>query len=196
MIRYTGHSYLNNNSFVIEAGGYIGNDVQVFNDRYKPGTYMVLEPVPKFFDMLVERFKDSPNVIVYNYGIDDSDGEFYVSDTSNDAATMFKNKNIAGGKVSKIMNVTKFMILNHVAVRTRDVDLLTMNCEGCEFSVLDLLLSTDYIRHFKNIQFQSHKLDGICYPVKRFCWYQELLTKTHKLTFQFKYIWENWTQIR
>lgn len=191
-IRYTTHSHLSQDSFVIEAGGHMGVDVQELNSRYHPGTYIVLEPVPKFYNALVDRFKTSTNVQVHRYGIDASDGEFYVNDKHNDGASIFK-KGQETGQVSRIMNATKFF--ENVSVRSRDVDLLTMNCEGCEYAVIDLLLSTNYIRHFKSIQFQPHKIDGICYPVKRFCWYQELLTKTHKLTFQFKFVWENWIMI-
>ncbi|XP_021369185.1 uncharacterized protein LOC110460544 [Mizuhopecten yessoensis] len=48
-VRWSSHHYLNKSSFVIEVGGYSGSDAEQFNSRYHPGTYIVLEPVAKFF---------------------------------------------------------------------------------------------------------------------------------------------------
>ncbi|XP_060081493.1 uncharacterized protein LOC132560820 [Ylistrum balloti] len=194
-IRWSTHSYLNRSSFLIEAGGHRGLDAEQFNSRYHPGTYVVLEPVLNFYKVLKNKFRDSPNMVIYNYGIDTVDGKFYVNEAKNDGSSIFlqhqnKTKN---GKAIKIMNVRSFF--EKFSVRSRDVDLITLNCEGCEFAVLDLLLSTDYIRHFRNIQFQPHMLPSICYPVKRYCWYQELLQKTHNITFQFFFLWESWSRM-
>lgn len=191
-LRYTSHSYLNNRSFVIEAGGHLGIDVNELNSRYHPGKYVVLEPVKTFYNILKDKFKDSPNVIFYNFGIDVRDGMFYVDEDENDAASIFVEGEHKGNGI-QIMNATNFF--EKISVRRHDVDLITLNCEGCEYAILDLLLSTDYIQHFKNIQFQPHRIEGICHPVRRYCWYQELLKKTHMLSFQFKFVWENWKQI-
>ncbi|OWF49232.1 uncharacterized protein LOC110452079 [Mizuhopecten yessoensis] len=191
-IRYTSHSYLDRNSFMIEAGGHRGNDTYEFNSRYHPGFYIVLEPVPVFYDILVKKFQQSPNIAVYNFGIDVKDGNFNISESSDNAVSIFMTDNQKGRRI-QIVNTTRFF--EKLSVRSREVDLITLNCEGCEYAVLDLLLSTDYIRHFRNIQFQSHRIPGICYPVRRFCWYQELLGKTHKLIFQFKFVWESWARI-
>ncbi|XP_060081491.1 uncharacterized protein LOC132560819 [Ylistrum balloti] len=195
-LRWESHSYLNNRSFVIEAGGFKGLDAKKFNARYHPGTYVVLEPVKEFYDVLVKKFRTSPNMLIYNFGIDATDGVFYVNGArSQGSSIFFKNQNnSSNNKAAKIVNVKSFF--EKMSVRSRDVDLITLNCEGCEYAVLDLLLSTDYIRHFRNIQFQSHRISRICFPIKRFCWYQELLQRTHYLTFQFKFLWENWHQIK
>ncbi|XP_033727894.1 uncharacterized protein LOC117317265 [Pecten maximus] len=193
-LRWSDHTYLDSGSFVIEAGGHKGLDASQFNSRYHPGTYIVLEPVAKFFHVLKNRFKSSPNVVIYNFGIDVADGVFYVNEEKNDGASLFVKDQKKKGtfKGAKIVSVSKFF--ETLSVKSNEVDLITLNCEGCEFAVLDLLLSTDYIRHFRNIQFQPHKHSRICYPVKRFCWYQELLQKTHSLKFQFKFIWESWSR--
>ncbi|XP_021369184.1 uncharacterized protein LOC110460542 isoform X2 [Mizuhopecten yessoensis] len=192
-VRWSSHTYINNKSFMIEAGGHNGVDVEQFNSRFHPGKYVVLEPVERFFNVLKTKFKGSPNVIVYKFGVDATDGIFYVNDAKDDGSSIFHKHESGKSKAAKIVNVTNFFEM--LSVRGRDVDLITLNCEGCEYAVLDLLLSTDYIRHFRNIQFQSHRISGICYPVKRFCWYQELLQKTHKIQFQFKFVWESWSRI-
>lgn len=191
-VRYTSHSYLNQESVVVEAGGHRGIDTGEFNSRFHPGNYFVLEPVPSFYNLLVEKFKTSKNVVLFNFGIDSSDGTFHIQESSNDAVSIFAPRNETGETI-QIIDTTKFF--EKISVRNRDVDLITMNCEGCEYAVLDRLLTTDYIRHFRNIQFQPHRIDRICFPVRRYCWYQELLRKTHKLSFQFKFVWESWTKL-
>ncbi|XP_069107955.1 uncharacterized protein [Argopecten irradians] len=191
-IRYTSHSYLTQQSVVIEAGGHRGIDTGEINSRFRPGYYYVLEPVPSFYNLLVQKFNESKNVVVFNFGIDSSDGTFHIQESSNDAVSIFAPRNETGEKIY-IVDTTKFF--EKISVRSRDVDLITMDCEGCEYAVLDRLLTTDYIRHFRNIQFQPHRIDRICFPLRRYCWYQELLRKTHKLSFQFKFLWENWKQL-
>ncbi|OWF50385.1 uncharacterized protein LOC110450446 [Mizuhopecten yessoensis] len=188
-IRYTSHAYLNSSSFMIEAGGHLGHDISEFNSRYHPGHYVVLEPVGNFFNVLREKFKDSPNIVLYNFGVDVNDGVFQAGQ-GNDGTSIYKKGK--DGFVLKIVAVSK--LFEKLKVAEKKVDLVTLNCEGCEYAFLDFLLSTDYIHQFRNIQYQSHRVPEICFPVKRFCWYQELLAKTHKLVFQHKFTWESWTQ--
>ncbi|XP_060081490.1 uncharacterized protein LOC132560818 [Ylistrum balloti] len=191
-IRWSSHSYLNKDSFVVEAGGHNGIDSEEFNSRYHPATYVVLEPVATFYEVLKKKFKSYPNMLIYNFGIDAVDGTFFVDEKNDGSSIFFNEQNATSVKqAAKIVNVKRFF--EKLSVRSRDVDLITMNCEGCEYAVLDLLLSTDLIYHFRNIQFQPHRIPRICFPVKRYCWYQELLRKTHKLSFQFKFVWESWT---
>ncbi|OWF46659.1 hypothetical protein KP79_PYT17682 [Mizuhopecten yessoensis] len=187
-VRYTSHTYLNNSSFVIEAGGYLGYDVSELNSRYHPSVYVVLEPVVKFFKTLQEKFKDSPNIVLYNFGVDVSDGVFFGS-KGTDGTSIYKE----GSSDVKLQIIAVPKLLEKLKVAEKKVDLVTLNCEGREYAFLDFLLSTDYIHQFRNIQYQAHRVPSVCHPVKRFCWYQELLAKTHNLIYQHKFWWESWT---
>lgn len=190
-IRYISHAYLNSNSFVIDAGGHLGVDINELKSRYHPGLYVVLEPVEKFYKIWVEIFESSPNIEIYKYGIDAADGTFYANNNDKDGTSIYRNTGTGDDRLEIVAVPTFF---EKLMVRHKIVDLITLNCEGCEYAVLDLLLSTDYIHYFRNIQYQSHRISGICHPVKRFCWYQELLPKTHQLTFQHKFWWESLAQ--
>ncbi|XP_069110257.1 uncharacterized protein [Argopecten irradians] len=189
-IRYRSHTYLNNHSFIIEAGGHRGVDVSELNERFHPGVYVVLEPVREFYEILKEKFKDSPNIVVYNFGVDVKSSTFLVNQ-GNDGISIYKKQK--GTVKLQVIAVSEFLQKLKIS-ESRKVDLLTLNCEGCEYAFLDYLISTDYIHLFRNIQFQSHRAPDICHPVKRYCWYQELLSKTHKIVFQHKFWWESWMQ--
>ena len=51
-------------------------------------------------------------------------------------------------------------------------------------------LNSNSIRNFKNIQVQFHQ--SIRYSNLRMKKIQEELKKTHKLTYQYPFVWENW----
>ncbi|XP_033755812.1 uncharacterized protein LOC117338561 [Pecten maximus] len=188
-IRYKSHSYLNSNSFMIEAGGHQGLDANEFNSRYHPGVYVILEPVAEFFEILKQKFKNSSNIVLYNFGVDVRNRTFLVN-RGDDATSIFSKHK--GNVKLQILAVSRFFEM--LRISEKKVDLITLNCEGCEYAILDYLLSTNNIHQFRNIQFQSHRVPAVCHPVKRFCWYQELLPKTHKLVFQHKFWWESWTE--
>jgi hypothetical protein len=70
---------------------------------------------------------------------------------------------------------------------------MTINCEGCEYDLLETLLSTDLIYQFRHIQFGTHPtLKNLRDPVRRYCQIQEWLRRSHKLTYQYKFQWETW----
>jgi hypothetical protein len=75
----------------------------------------------------------------------------------------------------------------------KELDLLTINCEGCEFEVLEELLKTNIILFIKNIQFASHtNLPRLKNSTERYCRIQMLLSRTHVISYQYKFIWESW----
>lgn len=70
---------------------------------------------------------------------------------------------------------------------------MKVNIEGGEYELLTRLIVTGYIKTIKQIQFQFHNIDpdseskmrGICTD----------LTLTHRPTFQYKFVWENWIRL-
>lgn len=193
LVRWGVHSYLDENSVVIEAGGHMGVDVHELNSRWHPGNYHVLEPIKKFYDSLKKRFEKDSNIKIYDYGIGSKDEIFYVDDT-NDATSVFKKSKSNKKEPLKIVAAKKF--LKEIGVPNSDVDLLTMNCEGCEYDLLDYLISSGDIQYVKNVQFQAHRIAGVCLPVTRYCIYQHLLKRTHQASFMHKFWWESWKRIK
>ena len=69
-------------------------------------------------------------------------------------------------------------------------DLLKLNIEGGEFSVLEALLDRDLVKKIGNIQVQFHG----CIPdaAARRDKIRERLAATHHLTYDAPFVWENW----
>ena len=72
-----------------------------------------------------------------------------------------------------------------------DVDLIKINIEGGEYEVLESLIADNKLSMFKNLQIQFH--DFIIENAKeRMSKIQQELAKTHVLTYQYEFVWENW----
>ena len=70
------------------------------------------------------------------------------------------------------------------------IDLMKMNIEGGEYDLLDHLIETGFIRNIENIQVQFH--DFVPEAKQRMMKIQKELSKTHRLTYQYIFVWENW----
>ncbi len=65
---------LTEDSVVFDVGGYEGRWAGSIVNKYNPHVF-VFEPVKKFYEICVERFKDSPKVYVNNHGLSDCNAE-------------------------------------------------------------------------------------------------------------------------
>ncbi|CAF1628031.1 unnamed protein product [Adineta ricciae] len=78
-------------------------------------------------------------------------------DANNFGTSMFRRLSGTNSTFIQILYAPK--ILDNIRkTRTQNgiIDLLTINCEGCEFEVLPKLIMHDMLRHFRIIQFVSH----------------------------------------
>ncbi|CAG2196824.1 unnamed protein product [Mytilus edulis] len=192
-IRFKEHRYLvPNKSIIVDIGGNIGGDAQSFLDMYNPQYYIILEPLKLFYRKLNLRFKDRRNVmIVYNIGLGAKYEIFMIKIEGNVGVATSSFSGSGKGSCSlKVVNALDFYKLG---VWKFSVDLVTMNCEGCEYDLLENILSSNLIHFFKNIQFATHPtLEKLRDPIRRYCQLQEILHRTHKPTYQYKYVWESW----
>jgi len=193
-IRHSYHKYLNSESIIVDVGGNVGDDAASFIDSYQPKVYVLLEPLKYLHRKLLRRFKDNRNVIVYNMGLGFKYEKFWLNIEGNhgDATSAF-SKGEDGTCSLKIVNSTKFFV--QLGLACFHIDLLTINCEGCEFAVVENLISTNQIMFIKHLQFATHtKIDRIKNPVFRYCRLQQMLKMTHTLGYQYKFIWETWVR--
>ncbi|KAH3836281.1 hypothetical protein DPMN_109651 [Dreissena polymorpha] len=190
-IRRTHHGYLaREDAVLIEVGGNQGNDASEFVRLYNP-RYIVLEPLEQYAEILRNKFQNNSRVTVINLGLGAKNEVLFVKIEGNNACATSKFSGMGGETPLYISNATEFMM--KLGVGVFEVDLLTLNCEGCEYEALETLLSTSLVRHFRNIQWATHsEIPGIPDPVGRYCRIQELLSRTHRPTYQYRLIWESW----
>jgi FkbM family methyltransferase len=177
---------LNENSNVIDLGGYTGVWAQLIIDKFNPNLY-ILEPVFSFYSGMVSKFSDNNKVHLMNVGIGtkNEDGVIYLS---NDGTS----SNLSDGESINVKFNTFETILE--SWNLSEVDLLQMNIEGDEYTVLEHMIETGYINKIKNIQIQFHL--GIDSAVEKRDKIRENLTSNgFKIKYEYPFVWESWTKI-
>lgn len=192
-IRRNHHSYLNNEKIMIEIGGNWGWDAGNFSKLFNP-RYIILEPLEDYVKILEKKFEKNPQVVIYKLGLGATNEKLMVKLEGNNACATSKFSGVKGDVPIYISNAKDFF--TDLGVGIYDVDLLTMNCEGCEYEVLETLVKTNMISRFRNIQWGTHSsLKGLQHPFSRYCRIQEILSRTHRPTYHYKFIWESWRRL-
>jgi hypothetical protein len=78
-----------------------------------------------------------------------------------------------------------------IAPYLKDVALCKINIEGGEYLLLQYILSKGLQANVRNFQVQFHMVENLEWQK----WYDDItkeLSKTHKLTWRFPFVWENW----
>ena len=173
---------LNNESIVFDVGGFHGEwTTNIFN-RYKSIIY-IFEPVQKCINIITEKINNNNKIHLFEYGLGGKNEETVIS-LDGDAASVFnKSKNM---EQIKIVDISDFISENNINY----IDLIKINIEGGEYELLDSLLTNNHITKIKNIQIQFH--DFVPGAIKLKEDLQSRLSITHKITYKYDFVWENW----
>ncbi|XP_041364815.1 uncharacterized protein LOC121380110 [Gigantopelta aegis] len=193
--RWTKHSYLRAESRIVDVGGFKGVDAEKFIHMAN-SFYIVLEPVPEYYKILEKQFSKNPKVTLYKFGLGKENKTLQFDVLSGDATSLFSSKRISSkGGETQTLNIrqAKEFFTSSLNVQEKPIDLLTINCEGCEYELLELVIAEELAQYFKHIQFQFHvDLPGIVQQECRYCQIMNLLNRTHSPMFQFSYTWQAW----
>lgn len=179
---------LNENSLVIDLGGYKG---QFASDLF--GKYMckvlVFEPIKEYYEMIQDRFKKNPKIDAFKFALGEHDKtEFFYMD---DDGTSINNKS---GRDESFKQEVVFRDIEAFFKEQNitSVDLVKINIEGGEYDLLEYILEKDMAKIFKNIQVQFHKY--INNSEEKMVSIQTKLQKTHEINWQYRFVWENWVR--
>ena len=173
---------LNARSVVYDMGGYKGEWTRQIYKKYS--CYVeVFEPVQKFAKDLEKQFKGIQKVQVHQFGLGGSNHTEEISLDLASSSTFKKGKQAE--KIS-IIKASEFLAKQNRKI----IDLMKINIEGGEYDLLNHLVQTGLIKNIKNLQIQFHIFvpNGRKERLKL----QEKLSKTHELTYNYPFIWENW----
>jgi FkbM family methyltransferase len=175
---------LSHDSLVFDVGGYKGEWAAEIYERFACRIF-IFEPVKLYARQIQKRFAGSPGVKVFPYGLGSSDRTATIS-VDNDSSSLFRHSDDA--EEIEIRNVVDFLRTENIV----DIDLMKINTEGAEYELLESLLQCGACENIKNLQVQFHKV----FPEAeaRMMAIQTALGVTHDLTWQYRFIWENWTR--
>ncbi len=174
---------LNESSTVFDLGGYEGQWTGDIYAKYHC-TVHVFEPVASFYEKIRERFKNNQNISLYKYGLSGSNRIDKISINKNSSSiyrTVGKNFEDV-----EIRDVVEFFSQHAIT----KVDLMKINIEGGEYELLERIIESGLVRKINNLQIQFH--DFFPGARKRMKNIQSSLLKTHHLTYQYPFVWENW----
>ncbi len=169
-------------SLVMDLGGYEGQWASDIHSRFQCGV-LVFEPIQRFSDEIKNRFIKNKKISVYQYGLGPLDARMNICVDGN-ASSLFKT----GGNVEKISIVSFRRFIEENSIK--NIDLLKINIEGGEYDLLDYLIDQGLIAQIDNIQVQFHRFVPDAEIRRKTI--QLRLVKSHHLTYEYPFIWENW----
>lgn len=171
-------------SVVLDCGGYEGTFAEGISQRYDCHVH-VLEPVRAFYDRTRERLKDRPKVRVWPFGIWHWTTMLPMR-VCGDVTGAYRGE----GQDEDVLVLRAVDIGKSLCGNDGMINLLKLNIEGAEFDVLETLFGNGEGWRYANVQVQWHDVvpDAEARREKIIA----RLSKTHELTFDHGWVWQNW----
>ena len=173
---------LNENSVVVDAGGFMGEWADEIHRRYKSAVY-IFEPVDEFYNSMVQKFDGNEKIKVFKFGLSNRNETLEIYH-SKDGSSVY-----GGGKGTETIQLRDFREV-YKELNLSHVDLLKINIEGGEFDLMDGIIESDLQKSIDNFQIQYHRFIKGC--VERRDKIRSVLGCTHRETYNYEFIWENW----
>jgi len=171
---------LNSNSIVIDIGARLGEWSDLIKQKYGCNIYC-FEVIKEFCEQLKLK-----NYIVFNYAVVDKFGIINLGIFESEASILYdKNDTNRIITIESIPASEIFKLINK-----NEIDLMKINVEGAEYSILNNLIDNNLISKIKLLQIQFHLIENY---VNLYNDVAKKLENTHKITWRFPFIWENWT---
>jgi FkbM family methyltransferase len=190
------HTYLNHQSVVIEVGGNVGDDSALYVELYNP-FIIIFEPIPSLCKQLTDRFRTNTKAETHCFGIGDRNKTLPIelTGTHGEGSSMMKKSSPTSNSsfVLQVVILEAVHVIRHTLNKrqTKVIDLLSINCEGCEYEVILSLIQSNTIVLLQNLQFQTH-YGLLKHDTYYYCIIQQLLNVTHTITYQYHGLWESW----
>ncbi len=168
---------------VFDVGGYEGQWASDVFGRYGC-RILVFEPIPKYAEMIRQRFLRNPHIEVFEFGLADKDQQFPF-EVLGDRSSAFRHAGTPA-LMCELRSVTRFL----KSIHNPAIQLMKVNIEGGEYPLLEELIRSGDVKTITNLQIQFH--DFVERAEERMAQLHLLLAETHVLTYQFPFVWENW----
>ncbi len=171
-------------SVVFDFGGYEGQWTSDIFAKYLCNVF-IFEPYKEYANNITQRFANNDKIKVFDFGL--ANETFTAKLSSSDNSSSMFITNAENFVEIQLVKAVEFLKENNIT----QIDLVKMNIEGGEYDLLEHLIDTGFIKNIKNIKVQFH--DFIIENAKeRMNNIQEKLSITHKLIYQYEFVWEHW----
>jgi len=204
---------LDNNSKILYVGGYENADnANILYEKYQ-SYIIIIEPVLAFYRPLLwnrkifeKDKKKSSKFDIINKGLGKIDKKLRLSNNAIQAdGTSFVKQNLDecndSNSCVEIEIYDTGKLLSEMGLGNRnDITLLHLNCEGCEFEVMESLIEHKMLGNFPSIKMDTHYADyseEINNPelIDRYCQIQYQLSKRFHLVAGVPFSRERWDRL-
>ena len=182
--RYRFDYGLDRESLVMDLGGYEGQWSSDLYSRHRC-RILIFEPVSAFATRITERFSKNDDIQVLQYGLGATSRRETIY--LHGAGSSTHRKRSESERI-QIYDVKAWFDENKIA----PVHLMKINIEGGEFELLERMIETKLIESIENIQVQFHNI--AVDSADRMERIQKGMQRTHSPTYQYRFVWENWTR--
>jgi FkbM family methyltransferase len=141
-----------------------------------------------FYDIAVVECAVHPNITVLPYGLGKGTYEFYMN-MDGDGTSMFSPLDPTKAQKCNIRDL--FTFLEERSIHT--IDLLHVNIEGAEYDLLDYIFANNYQINIRYLIVQFHYKSAE--NDAKLARYFNTLEQTHRLVYDYKYVWTKWERI-
>jgi FkbM family methyltransferase len=168
-------------NLVIDFGGYRGDWSHGISKAFDPHI-LIVEPIPQFVGVLRERFKEDSKIEIYPFmvGSESCERELFLN---GDATSIAGPGQLV---IVKQRGLEDFIGM----IRGRDVDLVSINIEGGEYELLEILLESNCLSIFRTLLIQFHREHHEF--EERYARIQSGLSLSHRMVWDYPFIWQRW----
>jgi len=175
---------LNSDSLVIDLGGYKGQWASDIYARYNCRV-LVFEPVKSFAEKIEKRFERNRRVEVFRLALGANRRHAAIA-MLGDGSSVYRTA--PEKETIQFEDVAEFFAKHGID----RVDLMKVNTEGGEYELMPRLFEAGLVKRIRHIQIQFHNVGASSETrMKEIC---RELSRTHKPTYQYKFVWENWVR--
>eukprot|EP00747_Dinoflagellata_sp_TGD_P162184 gnl/TRDRNA2_/TRDRNA2_179505_c0_seq1.p1 gnl/TRDRNA2_/TRDRNA2_179505_c0~~gnl/TRDRNA2_/TRDRNA2_179505_c0_seq1.p1 ORF type:complete len:298 (+),score=58.44 gnl/TRDRNA2_/TRDRNA2_179505_c0_seq1:69-962(+) len=179
---------------IVDVGGNAGYDIGKFVDKFPNAQIFSYEPVPVFAERLQSAFANNPHVTISNFGLSDSNrtAEFNLLEAGSGEVSVEGRSNYEKFVNASIIDAHTSLEEVRQKSGQEAPDVLSLNCEGCEYSVLKRLKDQGWLAKIPYIQMSWHAFPGVDGRVAKRCELEEALRQTHEPVWWAIYGWQAW----
>lgn len=177
---------LKSSSIVLDVGGFKGEWADNIYKKYSPSIF-VFEPVKQYYEIIQEKFSENEKVSSYPFGLSNANKNMDIALQEDGSSTI----KIDSDNIEKAELIDVFEFFENEGFE--DVGLMKINIEGGEFDLLNRMIEKGLIEKCENLQIQFHDFFPEAQELREKI--REKLSKTHKLTYDYYFVWENWERL-
>lgn len=175
---------LNEDSWVIELGGFKGEWTNKIVGKYK-SNILVVEPISEFCEKISEIHGNNPKVRIENNGISTEERSTKLS-FNGDASSEYLEQTEEKRDI-KCYTLEQYLTKYNI----QKVDLMQVNIEGEEYPLFEKWITSDVLKNFQYIQIQFHRV-GEDYEDRRMKIHQGMENLGFELRWDYDYVFESW----